>query len=234
MDVKATFKLWLSGAKDTFTLDGPCVCCGKPSVNVWTYNKKYNLERWVASSGGRTGEVKPIKQGYKDKDGNPAQGEIEFNLPYCSEHLSQSERLRNYHSNQTNAVIIAGVIAVVLYLVLFGWDWIGAAKSNLQTGFRACAMPIIVFVSIAGLGVLANTALNESKSAQPKYIDYPINSSDGGGSGLAITVDGEATGMVGQHVRYFLNLDFKNIEAANQFKRKYSGAVILKGKELLE
>ena len=190
MDVKATIRLWLSGTKDTFTLDGPCVCCGKSSVNVWTYNKKYNLERWVASSGGQTGDVRPIKQGYKDKDGNPAQGDVEFSLPYCPEHLSQSERLRNYHNNQTNVVIIAGVIAVVLYFVLFGWDWVGAAKSNLQTGFRACGMPIIVFVGIAGLGILANTALNESKSAQPKYIDYPINSPGGGGSGLAITVAG--------------------------------------------
>jgi hypothetical protein len=234
MDIKATLRLWLSDKKDTFNLDGACVCCGRPSVEVWTYNKKYNLERWVASSGGRTGEVKPVRQGYKDEGGKPVQGEVEFNLPYCAEHLNQSKRLRNHHNNQTNGMIIAGVIAVVLYFILFGADWIGAAKNNIEMGFRTCGMPILVFVGVAGLGVLASQAVDESRSNQPQYIDYPINSSSGGGSGLAITVSTEDTGMIGQQVRYFLNLDFKNFEAARQFKQKYPGAAILKGGELLE
>jgi hypothetical protein len=148
--------------------------------------------------------------------------------------LNQSKRLRNHHNNQTNGMIIAGVIAVVLYFILFGADWIGTAKTNVEMGFRTCGMPILVFVGVAGFGVLASQAFNESQATQPQYIDYPINSGSGGGSGLAITVSNEDTGMIGQQVRNFLDLDFMNIEAARQFKQKYPGAAILKGGELLD
>lgn len=234
MDIKVTLKLLLSSKKDTFTITGPCVCCDQPSEAVWTYNKEYNLERWVASSGKKTGNVEPIKQGYKDKDGNSAKGEIELNLPYCSAHLDQTKRLHNYHSKQQTGLIIVGVIAIALYFILFGLDWMRDAETTTQMGFRTCAMPIFVLIGAVFLGTIAFTAINESKATKPEFIDYPIDSSEGGGSGLAIRVDGEEAGRIGQYVKYFLNLDFKNVEAAKQFKQKYPGAVIMKGKELLE
>lgn len=229
MDIKISLRYLLSNTKDTFTLEGPCVCCGKPNVGVWTYKNDYKLERWGADSSG-----KPAKQGYKDKDGNAAQGEIELNLPYCSEHLNQSKRLRKYHGNQGNGMVIAGVIAIVLYFILFGVDWMRDAETNIQMGFRMCAMPIIAFIGGAGLVGLAMKSINESKANQPEFIDYPINSDSGGGSGLAIRVGSEQSGRVGQFVGHFLFLDFKNIEAAKQFKQKYPESIISKGKELLE
>jgi len=233
MDIKATLRLTLSNKKDSFALAGSCICCGKPSEDVWTYNKKYNLERWVASSGGSTGDIKPVKQGYKDANGTPAQGEVEIKLPYCSTHLNQTKRLQNYHSRQQNALIIVGVVAAVLYFILVGGKWIGDADTTIQVGFRACGMPIIVFLGAAGLGLLATTAINSGIASKPEYVDYPIDSGSGGGSGLAIVVDSDQNGVIGQPVRYFLNLDFNNIDAAKQFKASYPGTIILLGQELM-
>ena len=228
MDINASLRLVLYNEKDTFDLTGPCVCCGKSSDGIWTYNQKYDLEHWVADSRGR-----PVKQGYKDKDGKTAQGEVELNLPYCTEHLEQSRRLHKYHSNQKTLMAIIMVIAVIFYCVSFA-DWIFAGETNKDVGFRMFAIPIFVSVVIAGLGSYFFTTINKGLSKRSEYIDYPIDSEDGGGSGLAIKVEGEEAGMIGQHRRYFLSLDFKNVEAAKRFKQKYPEALIIEGIELLD
>jgi hypothetical protein len=228
MDVKVTLKLLLSNKEDTFTLTGPCVCCGQPSQDVWKYTKEYSLERWVAGSKGVT------KQGYKDKEGQSARGKIELDLPYCSEHYDQTKRLHNYHSIQNALAGILGFVAIVLYFVLFGWDWLGGAETTREFGFRLCGVPIFVGIGGFALGFLASKALNASIATLPALSDYPIDSASGGGSGLAITVDSETTGIAGQEVRHYLNLDFKNVEAAQQFKQKHPGARVVKGRELLQ
>jgi hypothetical protein len=228
MDIQVMLEQSLSNVRDTFTLSGPCVCCGQPSEQVWTCRREYDLERWVSGS-----SSKPIKQLYKDPDGDTVQGEVELKLPYCPEHFQQTKRLENYHRRQRKVAVILGAAGILLYFVLFGIDWIGAAETNIEMGFRMCAMPILVFGGFAGLAVLAFTAWNERKAAQPEFSDYPIDSPDGGGCGLGVTVMNERRGRVGQMVSYFLRLDFKNPDAARRFKRKYPDARALKGKSLL-
>jgi hypothetical protein len=51
---------------------------------------------------------------------------------------------------------------------------------------------------------------------------------------LAIKVAADEIGRIGEDVKYYLNLDFKDVDAAKQFKQKYPGAVIIKGKEYME
>jgi hypothetical protein len=228
MDVKVTIRLLLSNKEDTFTLTGPCVCCGQPSEDVWKYTNTYALERWVAGSKGTA------KQGYKDKDGNSARGKIELDLPYCSEHYAQTKRLHNYHNIQSIVAAILGITAIVLYFVGFGWNWVGAAETTREFYFRLCGAPIFVGLGGVALGYFAFKALNASIANLPAFSDYPIDSTYGGGSGLAVTVDGSKVGVAGQDVRHHLNLDFQNAEAAQQFKQTYPGALVVKGNVWLE
>jgi hypothetical protein len=227
----------LTQPKTKLLLDGPCVCCDEPAEQTFTYEKKYPLRVWAASTNRKTGQRTLTKDDKKDKEGKNEMGLFEFDLPYCAKHLAQTKKLHKLHDKQNNAVAWLSAAAVVLFLVFGGFTWAAGAETNIQFGTRFCVVPIIIFVGAFGLLKFGLDSWNESRARQPEFADFPLDSQSGGGSGVGIEITEEetkGTKTLGTDVPNFLQLNFKSVEAANRFKQKYPGSRVIKGQDKLE
>jgi hypothetical protein len=217
MESTAVVTVRLSGAEDTFSLEGPCACCGTTSEGTWVYHNEYNLKQAAAGSSGGT-----VLKDLKDAQGKLAVGTVEIHLPYCGRHLSQSRRLAHNVTIWMWLGIVVGVVAAVYYLINFGGELSSRADSTGVRGFYLCALPVILWAAAMTLMFLLNAGIGQL----PQYRDYPYGLS-GGGSGVEIKVDAE---QQGQDVWYLLRMGFLSKDAAQRFLDQNPQANILLGR----
>lgn len=220
MGVNVSLKVPLTGENDSFILTGPCLCCGAEGEKVWKYHKKYNLKRW------EKGRKRTALNNYSDDSGKPALGELFIELPYCKVHQVQTSRVRG----ATNALgwVVGGLVILVTAVIYINnsLDETGAARTARDANFWICLAPIFVFFMTFVVMKFFQDGFKLKISPLSANKDFPLKGNTKGACGLKIEtkVDG---GVPGEGmVRYFVNLDFQNPQAAGRFLEKYPQAVL--------
>lgn len=227
MAVNVSLKVPLTGKKDSFILTGPCLCCGAQGEKGWKYHTRYNLKHWEKR------RKRMVLHNYSDDSGKLALGELFIELPYCKAHQVQTSRVRGMTNTLGWAV---GGIVILISAVIYinnSLDETGAARTARGANFWICLAPIFIFLMTFVVMKFFQDGLKLKNGPIPAKKDFPRkgNTNDGCGLKIETKVDG---GVPGEGiVRYFVNLEFQNPQAAGRFLEKYPQAVVSFGHSLI-
>ena len=199
-------------------LPGPCTYCGEPAAEggkkKWT--TPYQLKHWGVSR--KFGNMQLWDS--KGADGVARKGQVTVHAPYCPEHLEGVKLFTMVLAIGTIGVAIGGII-------------LGIVTSESETFLMRAFMIGVSMVMGASIGFILAWLINKLIAlVTPAFRDFPaLGNGHWGLSTDNIRVDGGEFGV--GPVRYYLTLNFLNIESAQRFLAAYPEAVVVKGEELL-